>query len=121
MCNHRETEAGGGNRNDHEEISRGESSLKLAKRQEMLLSYAGVQTIAGLVQVRWNDESTTTPMRQQAYFVESLTLTGLWSRWLESCPLSYVSTDSPSLMLLQILRHHLWRLSAMRSPNNWRL
>ena len=31
----------------------GESKLKLARREEMLLSCAGVQTMAGRVQVRW--------------------------------------------------------------------
>lgn len=58
----------------------GESRLMLAKRQEMLLSCAGVQTIAGLVQIRWDDESATTPIEQLAYFVEFLTLTRLWPR-----------------------------------------
>lgn len=35
----------------------GESKKKLAKREEMLLSCAGVQTMAGRVQVRWDTES----------------------------------------------------------------
>ncbi len=74
----------------------GESKLKLAKREEELLSCAGVQTMAGRVQVRWDRESTATPMGQLAYFIEFLTLTGLWSRWLESCPLSYTSPNAPS-------------------------
>ena len=38
----------------------GESKLKLAKREAMLLSRAGVQTIAGRVQVRWDAESAAT-------------------------------------------------------------
>jgi hypothetical protein len=74
----------------------GESKLKLAKRKEMVLTCAGVQTMAGRVQVRWDTESTATPMGQLAYFIEFLTLTGLWSRWLESCPLSYTSPNAPS-------------------------
>ena len=73
----------------------GESKLKLAKREEMLLSCAGVQTVAGRVQVRWESESAATPMGQLAYFIEFLTLTGLWSRWLESAPLSYASPNAP--------------------------
>ena len=40
----------------------GESKLKLAKREEMLLSCVGVQTVAGRVQVRWETESAATPM-----------------------------------------------------------
>jgi hypothetical protein len=74
----------------------GESKLKLAKREEMLLSCASVQTVAGRVQVRWETESAATPMGQLVFFIEFLTLTGLWSRWLESCPLSYTSPNAPS-------------------------
>ena len=75
----------------------GESKLKVAKREEMLLSCAGVQTVAGRVQVRWESESAATPMGQLAYFIEFLTLTGLWSRWLESCPLFYTSPNAPQV------------------------
>jgi hypothetical protein len=74
----------------------GESKLKVAKREEMLLSCAGVQTAGGRVQVRWDTESAATPMGQLVFFIEFLTLTGLWSRWLESCPLSYTSPNAPS-------------------------
>ena len=45
----------------------GESKLKLVKRQEMLLSCAGVHTPAGRVQVRWASQSAATPMGQLAY------------------------------------------------------
>lgn len=74
----------------------GESKLKLAKREEMFLSCAGVQTMAGRVQVRWETGSAATPMGQLAYFIEFLNLTGLWSRWVESCPLHYTSPNAPS-------------------------
>ena len=74
----------------------GESKLKLAKPQEMLMSCAGVQTAGGRVQVRWESESAATPMGQLAYFIEFLTLTGLWSRWQEGYPLPYVSPNAPS-------------------------
>jgi hypothetical protein len=90
----------------------GESKKKLARRKEMLLSCAGVQTMAGRVQVRWDVESTATPMGPLAYFIEFLTLTGLWSRWLDSCPLNYSSPNAPSkadvlgTWLLSILSGH---------------
>lgn len=58
----------------------GESKLKLAKRDEMLLSCAGVQTMTGLVRMRWEPGSAATPMGQLVYFIEFLHLTGLWSR-----------------------------------------
>jgi hypothetical protein len=90
----------------------GESKKKLARRKEMLLSCTGVQTMAGRVQVRWDVESTATPMGPLAYFIEFLTLTGLWSRWLDSCPLNYSSPNAPSkadvlgTWLLSILSGH---------------
>ena len=74
----------------------GESKLKRSAREEMLMSCAGVQTMAGRVRVRWESESAATPMGQLAYFIEFLNLTGLWSRWLESCPLAYTSPNAPS-------------------------
>ena len=74
----------------------GESKLKRLKDDERLQSCSGVQTVAGRVQVRWESKSAATPMGQLAYFIEFLTLTGLWARWLESCPLSYNSPNAPS-------------------------
>lgn len=74
----------------------GELKLKRAKSEEMLMSCAGVQTAGGRVQVRWESESAATPMGQLAYFIEFLTLTGLWSRWQEDCPLAYTSPNAPS-------------------------
>jgi len=74
----------------------GESKLKLARRDETLRSCAGVQTMAGRIQVRWETDSAATPMGQLAYFIEFLNLTGLWSRWVESCPLNYTSPNAPS-------------------------
>jgi hypothetical protein len=61
----------------------GEAKQKRAKAEEMLMTCAGVQTVGGRVQVRWESESAATPMGQLAYFIEFLTLTGLWSRWQE--------------------------------------
>lgn len=74
----------------------GESKLKRLKREEPLLECAGVQTLSGRVQVRWDRKNAATPMGQLAYFIEFLALTGLWGRWLESCPLTYASPNAPS-------------------------
>lgn len=74
----------------------GESKLKRIKRDETLLSCSGVQTMSGRVQVRWETDSAATPMGQLAYFIEFLNLTGLWSRWLLDCPLSYASPNAPT-------------------------
>jgi hypothetical protein len=90
----------------------GESKLKRLKADEMLLSCAGVQTAGGREQVRWEADSAATPMGQLAYFIEFLTLTGLWSGWRERCPLSYSSPNAPSkadvlgTWLLSVLSGH---------------
>ena len=90
----------------------GEAKRKLEKHKEMLLSCAGVQTMAGKVQVRWETESAATPMGQLAYFIQFLHLTGLWSRWLAGCPLTYSSPNAPSIAdvlgtwMLSILSGH---------------
>lgn len=73
----------------------GEAKRKLVKRKESQSSCSAVQTMAGRVQVRWEAESAATPMGQLAYFIEFLTLSGLWSRWIESCPLAYTSPNAP--------------------------
>ncbi|MBK7674276.1 hypothetical protein [Accumulibacter sp.] len=78
----------------------------------MLLSRAGVQTMARKVQVRWETESAATPMGQLAYFSQFLHLTGLCSQWLAGCPLTYGSPNAPSVAdvlgtwMLSILSGH---------------
>ena len=74
----------------------GESKLKQTKLEERFMTCAGVQTVTGRVQVRWESQSAATPMGQLAYFIEFLTLTGLWSRWQDDCPLNYTSPNAPS-------------------------
>lgn len=74
----------------------GEARRKLAKRDNALLACAGVQTVAGKVQVRWETASAATPLGQLAYFIEFLHLTGLWSRWQDDCPLRYTSPNAPT-------------------------
>ncbi len=44
----------------------GESKLKVEMLKEMYMSYVGVDTMAGRVQVRWETESEATPMGQLA-------------------------------------------------------
>ena len=90
----------------------GESKLKRTKSEEKHSSCAGVQTASGRVQVRWESASAATPMGQLAYFIEFLTLTGLWSRWQASWPLSYTSPNAPTTAevlgtwLLSVLSGH---------------
>lgn len=74
----------------------GESKLKQIRAGEKLLSCTGVQTPGGKIQVCWKASSAASPMGQLAYFIEFLGLTGLWSRWQETCPRAYTSPNVPS-------------------------
>jgi len=65
-----------------------------AKRREKgaareLARALGVETVGGRVQVSWDATAATTPFGQLAFFIEFLTLTGLYPRWEAGCPLSY--------------------------------
>lgn len=73
----------------------GESKLKRRESENMPSSFDGVHAPSGRVQVRWDNDSAATPMGQLAYFIEFLTLTGLWSGWKDSCPLAYTSPNAP--------------------------
>ena len=90
----------------------GESKRGRLQEEEMLMSCAGVRTASGRVQVRWEADSAATTMGQLAYFIEFLTLTGLWLGWQEGCPLSYTSPNAPSKVdvlgtwMLSILSGH---------------
>lgn len=90
----------------------GESKRKRLRAQNEPLSTDTVQTAGGRIQVRWEAESAATPMGQLAYFIEFLTLTNLWPRWYETCPLTYSSPNAPGVVdvlgtwLLSILSGH---------------
>ena len=86
--------------------------LEPARGEHALQAYGVIQSVSGQVQVRWDQGNAATPMGQLAYFIEYLHLTGLWSRWVESCPLSYTSPNAPrkeevlGTLLLSVLSGH---------------
>jgi hypothetical protein len=90
----------------------GEAKTAPGKQIKRLPSFTDLQTVQGKVRVRWETDSAATPMGQLAYFVGFLTLTGLWERWLATCPLKYLSPNAPSLAdvlgtwMLSILSGH---------------
>jgi hypothetical protein len=72
----------------------------------------GVETIGGLVQVRWSKEGAATPFGQMVFFIEFLNLTGLYRRWQESCPLALKSPNASKMgdilgtLFLSVLSGH---------------
>ena len=86
--------------------------------QESLVAL-GVEALGGQVQVRWNQTEAATPFGQMAYFAEFLNLTGLYRRWIESCPLRFASPNGSKIadvlgtLFLSVLSGH-WRYAHNR-------
>jgi Transposase DDE domain group 1 len=56
-----------------------------------------VNTPGGRFQVRWDENGSATALGQLAFFAEFLEVSGLFERWVESCPLAYSSPNAPAL------------------------
>jgi len=54
-----------------------------------------VTTPGGRFQVRWDENGSASAFGQLAFFAEFLEVSGLFERWVESCPLSYTSPNAP--------------------------
>jgi hypothetical protein len=71
-----------------------------------------VNTPGGVFKVRWDQRGGATVLGQLTFFAEYLEATGLFERWLQSCPLSYTSPNAPELVdvlgtwMLSILDGH---------------
>jgi len=67
----------------------GEAKRRQSRTELDVAQALGVETCGGRVQVRWDNDAATTPYGQMVFFIEFLTLTNLFDRWVESCPLFY--------------------------------
>ncbi len=71
-----------------------------------------VETLGGMVEVRWVAEPGMTMNGPLIYFVEFLVKSGRWKRWGDTCPLEYQSPNAPSkdeilaTMLLSVMSGH---------------
>jgi hypothetical protein len=59
--------------------------------QEMRLTTPG-----GRYQVRWDDTGSATALGQLAFFAEFLEVSGLFERWVATCPMTYTSPNAPA-------------------------
>jgi hypothetical protein len=55
-----------------------------------------VDTPGGRMHVRWDQGAAATPHGQLVYFAEFLAATGVFERWVSSCPLEYQSGNAPN-------------------------
>jgi hypothetical protein len=71
-----------------------------------------VETPGGRIQIQWDYEAKATPNGQLAFFAEFLKTSGVYRKWVESCPLSYSSPNASEkedvlgTWLLSILAGH---------------
>lgn len=71
-----------------------------------------VETLGGVVEVKWEPEPGMTMNGPLIYFIEFLVKSGRWERWVETCPLEYQSPNAPSkqeilgTILLSVLSGH---------------
>lgn len=56
-----------------------------------------VDTPGGVFQVRWDENASASALGQLAFFGEFLEVSGLFERWVESCPLEYTSPNAPEV------------------------
>jgi hypothetical protein len=70
-----------------------------------------VDTLGGRMHVRWDEHAAAMPNGQLVFFAEFLAATGVFDRWVSSCPLSYRSGNAPdkrdvlgTLMLAMLAR-----------------
>jgi len=52
-----------------------------------------VDTLGGRMRVRWDEQAQATPHGQLVFFAEFLATAGVFDRWVEECPLSYISPN----------------------------
>jgi hypothetical protein len=55
-----------------------------------------VNTPGGRFQVRWDEDGSATALGQLAFFAEFLEVSGLFERWVASCPMAYTSPNAPA-------------------------
>lgn len=67
----------------------------LADRKEGTDQSRVVDTLGGRMHVRWNEGAAATPHGQLAFFAEFLAATGVFERWVSTCPLEYRSGNAP--------------------------
>lgn len=57
-----------------------------------------VDTPGGRFQIRWDEGGSATALGQLAFFAEFLEASGVFARWMETCPLAYTSPNAPEVV-----------------------
>ena len=101
----------------------GEAKQRDLVSQQQVVEALGLETANGRLKVRWDGNAQATVLGQMPFFIEFLTITGLFDQWVADCPLDYKSPNGSNrrdilgTWLLSILSGH-WRyahVSAIRA------
>jgi hypothetical protein len=65
------------------------------QEQERAAEELRVATPGGRFHVRWDEDGSATALGQLAFFAEFLEVSGLFSRWVDGCPMAYTSPNAP--------------------------
>ena len=66
--------------------------------EEQAAAELRVATPGGRFQVRWDEGGSATALGQLAFFAEFLEVSGLFARWMDSCPMAYTSPNAPAVV-----------------------
>jgi hypothetical protein len=101
----------------------GEAKQRALVARQREVKTLGLQTSSGQLKVRWDGKAQATALGQMPFFIEFLTVTGLFDQWVKDCALDYKSPNGSSrrdilgTWMLSILSGH-WRyahVSAIRA------
>lgn len=101
----------------------GEAKSRALVARGEVVEALGLQSASGQLKVRWDNKAQATVLGQMAFFIEFLTVTGLFDQWVRDCPVHYKSPNGSSrrdilgTWMLSILSGH-WRyahVSAIRA------
>jgi hypothetical protein len=90
----------------------GETNRQALAAQTHDLEPIAVDTPGGRIHVQWDHTASASPKAQLAFFAQFLNATGLYERWVSTCPLRYSSPNGPEIRdvlgtwLLAILAGH---------------
>ena len=65
------------------------------QEQERAAEELRLATPGGRFHVRWDEGGSATDLGQLAFFAEFLEESGLFTRWVEGCPMGYTSPNAP--------------------------
>jgi hypothetical protein len=71
----------------------GESKQRAMVVREQMVEALGLETASGPLKVRWDGKAQSSILGQMAFFIEFLTVTGLFDQWVADCPLNYKSSQ----------------------------